>query len=215
MPEPFKALSNITGGCHGAASPAVCGCEANKRNALLMWACARVAACGSRSVLLINTRSANSMIPFLMACKSSPALGSCITANKSVMPDTAVSLWPTPTVSTITTSYPAASHTKIHSRVFSATPPKLPLLGLGRINALGCTDKCSILVLSPKIDPPDTDEEGSIASTATRCPCPIKNKPRASMKVLLPTPGTPLKPSRKALPVWGSMAVSKSSAHAR
>ena len=35
------------------------------------------------------------------------------------------------------------------------------------------------------------------------------------MKVLLPTPGTPLMPSRNDLPVWGSSAVSISSACAR
>ena len=35
------------------------------------------------------------------------------------------------------------------------------------------------------------------------------------MKVDLPTPGTPLMPKRKDLPVWGSKAVSNSSACAR
>ncbi len=65
---------------------------------------ARVAASGSMSALLMTTRSAISITPFLMACRSSPALGSCSSAKQSVMPATAVSDWPTPTVSTITTS---------------------------------------------------------------------------------------------------------------
>ena len=84
------------------------------------------------------------------------------------MPATAISLWPTPTVSTMTMSNPAASATNIASRVFSATPPKVHDDGLGRINALSKTDNFSIRVLSPRIDPPDRLEEGSIASTATR-----------------------------------------------
>ncbi len=70
-------------------------------------------------------------------------------------------------------------------------------------------------VLSPKIEPPEMLLDGSTASTATRCPKPIRCKPSASMKVLLPTPGTPLMPSLNARPVCGSRAVSNSSAWAR
>jgi hypothetical protein len=54
-------------------------------------------------------------------------------------------------------------------------------------------------VLSPRMEPPDTVLDGSTASTATRWPWPIRYRPSASMKVLLPTPGTPLMPRRKAL----------------
>src|SRR5574343_1444703 len=70
-------------------------------------------------------------------------------------------------------------------------------------------------VLSPRIEPPDTVDEGSTASTATRWPCPIRYRPSASMKVDLPTPGTPLMPSRKDFPVWVSRPVSSSSASRR
>ena len=52
-------------------------------------------------------------------------------------------------------------------------------------------------VLSPRIEPPETLDDGSTASTATRWPCAIRYRPSASMKVLLPTPGTPLMPRRK------------------
>ena len=56
----------------------------------VICAAARVAAAASMSALLISTRSASSITPFLMACRSSPALGSCISTNMSVMPATAV-----------------------------------------------------------------------------------------------------------------------------
>ena len=45
---------------------------------------------------------------------------------------------------------------------------------------------------------------GSTASTATRWPRAIRFWPSASMKVLLPTPGTPVMPTRIDLPAWGS-----------
>ncbi|EWS61221.1 hypothetical protein Y695_04540 [Hydrogenophaga sp. T4] len=70
----------------------------------MICARARVAASGSMSALLMTTRSASSITPFLIACRSSPALGSCSRQNMSVMFATAVSDWPTPTVSTITMS---------------------------------------------------------------------------------------------------------------
>ena len=70
-------------------------------------------------------------------------------------------------------------------------------------------------VLSPKIDPPEILEEGSIASTATRCPLSIKYRPRVSIKVDLPTPGTPDIPRRKDLPVLGNKVLSTSSARLR
>ena len=49
------------------------------------------------------------------------------------MPATVVSDWPTPTVSTSTTSYAAASSTSIAWLVARATPPRVPALGLGRM----------------------------------------------------------------------------------
>jgi len=131
------------------------------------------------------------------------------------MPATAVSLWPTPTVSTITTSWPAASSTIIASRVCAVTPPSVPPVGLGRMKALGSTDSRSMRVLSPRIEPPDTLDDGSTASTATRCPCWIRCSPSASMNVLLPTPGTPEMPRRNDLPLAGSSAFSSASARAR
>src|SRR4051812_49916445 len=46
--------------------------------------------------------------------------------------------------------------------------------------------------------------EGSTASTATLWPAAINCIPNASMNVLLPTPGTPVTPIRRAEPVKGN-----------
>ena len=59
-------------------------------------------------------------------------------------------------------------------------------------------------VLSPRIEPPVRPLDGSTASTATRWPAAVSMVPKASMKVLLPTPGTPVMPTRCAPPACGS-----------
>src|SRR3954470_7838494 len=61
-------------------------------------------------------------------------------------------------------------------------------------------------VLSPRIEPPVRPLDGSTASTATRRPAAVSMVPKASMKVLLPTPGTPVTPTRCAPPACGSTA---------
>ena len=89
--------------------------------------------------------------------------------------------WPTPTVSTKTRSYPAASHRITASLVVLGsgavglaktephlvTPPRCPLEGLGRIKALGSMVSSGILVLSPSKLPPVVPLLGSTARTAT------------------------------------------------
>ena len=62
------------------------------------------------------------------------------------------------------------------------------------MKALSFTESFSILVLSPKIDPPENFDEGSIAKTAIFDPFSIRRIPRDSIKVDLPTPGTPVMP---------------------
>ena len=49
-------------------------------------------------------------------------------------------------------------------------------------------------VLSPKILPLFSELLGSTANTATFLPCEVKCLPKASIKVLFPTPGTPVIP---------------------
>ena len=104
-----------------------------------------------------------------------------------------------PTVSTSTTSKPAASHTSIASRVRWATPPSEPPEGDGRMKARSSWARLSMRVLSPRMLPPVTGLLGSTASTATRWPFDQQCRPRSvSMKVLLPTPGGPVMPTRSA-----------------
>ena len=102
---------------------------------------------------------------------------------------TVTSDWPTPTVSTNTTSKPAASTTTIVSRVARATPPRTPDDGDGRMNARSSTDSRDIRVLSPRMLPPVRVDDGSTASTATRLPLAVRSLPRASTNVDLPGPG--------------------------
>jgi hypothetical protein len=70
-------------------------------------------------------------------------------------------------------------------------------------------------VLSPRIEPPETLELGSTASTATRSPLAMSCRPRVSMKVDLPTPGTPETPIRNAGRAGSGKAVRKASARWR
>ncbi|MGN6459807.1 MAG: methylmalonyl Co-A mutase-associated GTPase MeaB [Pseudolabrys sp.] len=85
------------------------------------------------------------------------------------MAATAISPWPTPTVSTSTTSKPAASHKSRVSRERRATPPGKRPLGVGRMNALGISlieqgHKVAVLA----VDPSSTRTGGSILGDKTR-----------------------------------------------
>ena len=51
--------------------------------------------------------------------------------------------------------------------------------------------------------PLDCWEVGSIASTATFLPIVVRKLPKASMNVLLPTPGTPVIPILTDFPLFG------------
>ena len=144
------------------------------------------------------------MMPRFMPWSSSPVPASCMSRKKSTMEWTAVSLCPTPTVSTNILSKPAASQSTMVSRVLRATPPSEPAAGLGRMNALGCTARRSMRVLSPSMLPLVRSELGSMASTASLPPSLRTWSPNASILVLLPAPGTPVIPMRSALPVFGS-----------
>ncbi len=70
-------------------------------------------------------------------------------------------------------------------------------------------------VLSPRMLPPVRVEDGSTASTATRCPSPVRWTPSASMNVDLPTPGTPVTPTLLALPDRGVSSTSSRWASSR
>ena len=111
------------------------------------------------------------------------------------MSATAVSLWPTPTVSITITSKPAASQASAASRVRRVTPPSVAPAGDGRMKASGAWARRCMRVLSPRIEPPERRLEGSTASTATWWPCSITCAPSASIRVDLPAPGVPEMPS--------------------
>ena len=64
-------------------------------------------------------------------CSSSPPAGGITRQNMSTMSATRYSDCPTPTVSTITMSKPAASHSTTASLVLRVTPPRCPPAGDG------------------------------------------------------------------------------------
>ena len=80
------------------------------------------------------------------------------------------------------------------SLVLFETPPSSFPAGLGRIYTFGSLTKFFILVLSPRILPLVIELEGSTAKTATFFSNLDKYVPKASIKVLFPTPGTPVIP---------------------
>ena len=179
---------------------------------------ARVASARERlspSAFVTSSESARSMMPFLMPCSSSPAPAIVMTRKKSTIERTVVSLCPTPTVSTSTTSKPAASHSRMLSRVFRATPPSAQPEGDGRTKAFSRRESSSMRVLSPRMLPREMLLLGSIASTATRLPRSHRRQPNASMNVLLPPPGTPVTPTRTDFPACGSSPCTTASASSR
>ena len=169
----------------------------------------------SPSALLMTIASAISMMPRLIPWSSSPAPEILSKRKKSTIEWTAVSLWPTPTVSIIIVSKPAASQRIMDSLVFLATPPRVFPDAEGRINAFSSFTNSSILVLSPRMLPCEMVLLGSTASTATFLPRLVRYFPNASMNVLLPTPGTPVIPMRTDLFAWGRQALITSLALAK
>ena len=57
------------------------------------------------------------------------------------------------------------------------------------MKALGSALSLTMRVLSPSRLPPDRALDGSIVSTATRCPRAVRKLPKASISALLPAPG--------------------------
>ena len=116
MPSPAVATVFRIGGRH---SPAAAGCSAR----FAAIACTSLSA-PSRSALLTTKMSAISMMPALSACTSSPVPGTSITIETSAVRAMSTSSWPTPTVSMMTMSLPAASRMRATSPVARARPPR-------------------------------------------------------------------------------------------
>ena len=158
----------------------------------------------SPSALVTTTTSASSMIPRLMPWRSSPPVGEASSTNRSVRSATATSLWPD--ADRLDQHHVEAGGLAQQQRLAGAAghPAQLAPDGEGRTNAAGSRASSSIRVLSPRIEPPERELVGSTASTATRWPGAVRWRPKASMKVDLPTPGGPLMPRRTAPPVRAS-----------
>ena len=207
-PSPAAALATSTGGRQwGEAVWSIASAPAN-------WCRARSAALGSMSALLMTTMSASSTMPLLIACRSSPALGSCkqhedvhhaghgrlrLAHADGLDEDT---------------SKPAASHTSIASRVFSATPPSEPPDGDGRMNDAGRPRQPLHARLVAEDRAPGERAGGVHRQHRDAWPRPIRYRPSASMNVDLPAPGEPVMPTRIEWPVCGSSASSTAAARA-
>ncbi|CAB4908220.1 unannotated protein [freshwater metagenome] len=78
----------------------------------------------ARSALLTTNTSATSRMPALAAWMPSPMPGATSTRVVSAREATSSSDWPTPTVSTTTTSQPAPSSTRSACGVAHDSPPR-------------------------------------------------------------------------------------------
>src|SRR4051794_35459356 len=162
------------------------------------------------SALVTTSTSGTSMIPAFRKWSVSPDPGCTTTATVSHSSATSVSDWPTPTVSTTTTSK-AALRAWAASRVGSASPPKRVPAAVDRIRIPSSRGSCWIRTRSPSSDPPETFDDGSTARTATLRPDPRHSGISADRSDDFPAPGGPVSPTRCER---GSVPASASSARA-
>ena len=107
---------------------------------------------------------------------------------------------PTPTVSTSTWEKPTASSTRTASGVAAESPPPLPRVASERMKTWRSSRCSDMRMRSPRIAPPDTGDEGSTASTATRRSATRSCRISAEVRVDLPAPGAPVMPMTWARP---------------
>ena len=113
---------------------------------------------------------------------------------------------PTPTVSMMMTSLPAASSTSAASAVARASPPRCPRVAMLRMNTPSSATCVCMRRRSPSTAPPLKGLVGSTAMMPTVRTPPTISVVRRSTSVLLPAPGGPVTPTRYARPVWLKMA---------
>src|SRR5215813_851783 len=164
----------------------------------------------SRSALFTAKMSATSRMPALIAWTSSPMPGTRTTTVVWAIWATSISSWPTPTVSTKTTSRPIASITRMQSPVARDRPPRLPLVARDRMNTPESVAWPCIRMRSPRIAPPVNELVGSTAITPTVFPSLRNAATSRSTMVDLPEPGGPVIPITYARPVRGKRARSSS-----
>jgi len=162
------------------------------------------------SALLMATASANSITP--RSCLATRRQRLSADEQEEVNHGMNRSLGlPTPTVSTRMLLYPAA-HIAASPRECAAPRRQRAARRSGPDKRHGRWMREIASGLSPRMLPPESWLLGSIASTATFCPCsafrvlpimrsPIRNMPSRSITLLLPAPGTPVMPTRMELPL--------------
>ena len=97
----------------------------------------------------------------------SPQPGVTTTAVVSAADAMSTSIWPTPTVSMMTTPNPAAPSRRTASGTASERPPRCPRVAMERMKTVGSSACWPIRTRSPRMAPPLNGEVGSTASTAT------------------------------------------------
>ena len=137
------------------------------------------------------------MIPAFMACTTSPLSGSKSSTKVSTCTRAAYSTCPTPTVSSSTSSNPKSSIRSSISGRLSESPSAVEREPMERTKSSDIPCSSSIRMRSPKIAPPERGLLGSIARIPNRLPGARCNA-RWPARVLLPTPGAPVRPMRRA-----------------
>ena len=111
---------------------------------------------------------------------------------------TSTSFCPAPTVSTITTSNPAASRMVTASPVASDSPPRCPRLAMERMNTPSSRKWSTSRMRSPSTAPCVNWLVGSTLTMATVVPMERRWRTSAADRVLFPAPGDPVMPMRTA-----------------
>ncbi len=130
-----------------------------------------------------------------MVWMPSPDSGTSTTTVVSARRTMSSSVCPTPTVSTITQSNPAASRSFCVSAVARASPPRLPRVAMLRMNTPGSSVWACIRIRSPRTAPPVNGLVGSTAITLTVAPVFRIAAVSRSTSVLFPAPGGPVMPT--------------------
>ena len=113
------------------------------------------------------------------------------------------SAWPTPTVSSSTSSLPEASMSRAACSAASDRPPSAPRLAMDRMNTPGSRKWSVRRMRSPRSAPWVKGDDGSIESTAIERPRARRIRVSALMSDDLPAPGAPVRPMTAARPVCG------------
>ena len=143
------------------------------------------------------------MIPAFSAWIESPEPGISTSTTVSAIDSTPTSLCPVPTVSRKTTSLPAASSTSSACSVVSARPPWWPRVPIERMKTSGSRKWSVRRIRSPSSAPCVNGLDGSTETTPTACSSARAWLTSAEIRVDLPTPGGPVRPTAWAWPVWG------------